>query len=140
VAGLLAIAAAAVLGRVLPSLLGRAADAESAVATQVPFALLVLGWGPLMAYQLANIPLLSSLHIGFANDASRTGAGATPEITLLAVSQLAVLVLAAALAGFTLWRIHARAVRKGEPVVGPGWWLVVACCAAYLAASLLMVT
>jgi hypothetical protein len=139
-AGLVAIAGAVVLGRALPSLLGRSADTESPVPTQIPFALLVLGWGPLMAYQLANIPVLNSLHIGFASETSWTGTVAQSEFTLLTVSQAAVLLLAAAFSGFTLWRIHARAERKGDTISHLGWWVIVACCAAYLSASFLMLT
>ena len=137
--GLAAIGCGALMAWLLPTLLHGEGEEDSPVPAQVAFALMILGWGPLMAYQFGNISALSAFHLGSDPPsllARFVGAG---NVTLLPIAQLFILVLAAALAAIALWRIGVRAARDGITVAWGGWFLLLAGCTAYLAISLALV-
>ncbi len=137
--GLAAIGCGALMAWLLPTLLHGDGEEDSPVPAQVAFALMILGWGPLMAYQFGNISALSAFHLGSDPPsllARFVGAG---NVTLLPIAQLFILVLAAALAAITLWRIGVRAARDGITVAWGGWFLLLTGCTAYLAISVALV-
>ena len=63
VTGLLAVGLSVALGAALPGLLFFDGKHDPTTVTRVGFALVALGWGPLMAYQAGNIPLLETLKV-----------------------------------------------------------------------------
>jgi hypothetical protein len=119
----------------LPRLLLREADPSSTVVTSVAFSLLVLGWGPLMAYQLGNIPLLKWTFV-----AARPGLVPSPllggfEVSLLLLAQLGAIALATTLSSIALWRIAIQARRRGTGLNRTGWAALTVLCVTYVAAA-----
>jgi polyferredoxin len=145
VAGLGAIGLGALLHRALPYLLFPSSDsaAESrcnpGVAVQVAFALLVLGWGPLMAYQIANIPTIGTLR--FAAAAGSFWANVFPSggLSLDVLVQIFLIVSAAGLSVIALGGTIFLARRKGVGLLGAGWAGLGLLCLLYVAAALFMV-
>ena len=129
---LAALAGGAVLSWLLPGLLHGGAEEDSPVPAQVSFALLLLGWGPLMAYQFGNIAALSAFHLTTDPPSLLGKLVGASDITLLPVSQIFIVVLAAALAAITLWRIRVSAARDGVSIAWGGWFVLLAGCLLYL--------
>ncbi|MEN8165172.1 MAG: hypothetical protein ABFS37_13665, partial [Acidobacteriota bacterium] len=144
VAGLGAIGVGALLHRVLPSMLfpssNSAAEsrANPGVAVQVAFALLVLGWGPLMAYQIANIPTVASLR--FAAAAGSFWAPVLPAggLSLEVLIQVLMVLLAAGLAVIAFGGIVFLAERRRISLSRQGWAGLLVLCVLYVWAALLV--
>jgi CRP-like cAMP-binding protein/polyferredoxin len=127
--GVLAVVLGVIAARVLPSLLSRRSSPARTPATRVAFATLLLGWGPLMAYQLGNIPLLSTLRL--SADPGTAWAGLLPSASLLTVGRLGFVLLAALLAALAFSRARSLALREGDGLRVLGWRLVALGGAAY---------
>ncbi|MFN2168861.1 MAG: 4Fe-4S binding protein, partial [Anaerolineae bacterium] len=137
--GLLAVALGGVLTWMLPTLITGGDGEDSAIPTQVAFTLMVLAWGPLMAYQFGNISALSAFQLS-SNPPSLLGQlVGTNNLTLLPVAQIFIIVFAAVLAGFILWRISVHARANEDHIAWGGWFLVLAGCAVYVGISLAIV-
>ena len=63
----------------------------------------------------------------------------TDNLTLLPVAQIFIIVFAAILAGFILWRISVHARTNEEHIAWGGWFLVLDGCAVYVGISLAIV-
>jgi hypothetical protein len=137
-AGVVAIAAGMGLNRVLPALLLGPGQCDDGTAAQAAFALMILGWGPLMAYQLGNIPALEALTVVADPGSAWSLVLGGGELSLMAVSRLAIIVVAAILAAITLARVRALAIRRGTVVSGPGWAVLGGSSIAYTAVALLV--
>ncbi len=141
-AGLGAIAVGALLHRFLPHLLLPSSpnDVESqaypGVAVQVAFALLVLGWGPLMAYQIANIPTIGTLR--FLASSGSFWAQFLPAggLSLEFLIQSLSIVFAAGLTVVALGGIGFLARRRGVGISRVGWVALSLLCVLYVAAAL----
>ena len=114
-----ALAAGAAAARVLPRLLGGAGD--DAISSRVAFALLVLAWGPLMAYQLGNVGALTAVRVQAVPATPLAGVLPAEGVALQLVLQLAVVALALVLTAITLWRTSAWQQRHGEPPARGRW-------------------
>ncbi len=132
------IAGAAVLSRILPPLVQGRAGRSSAFYASISCALLVLGWGPLMAYQMDHIPLLHSLSI-VAEEGSVWAAWPGSELSALYLIRIAFVIFAATLSAITLWNARGHTIHSGEPINIYGWTTVVAGCTLYTALSLWLV-
>jgi hypothetical protein len=133
-AACLAVAGAAVLNAVLPRILTR--DGDLAVTSRVSFAMLLLAWGPLMAFHLENIPGLGALRIHAAEGSFLAEHIPFLEVSLLGVLQLATMCLAAVLAMITLWRIRIHAEKHRTRIIAWGWRIMLGICAVYLFAAI----
>jgi transcriptional regulator with AAA-type ATPase domain len=91
----------------LPRIFDRKIESDRNVRLRVAAVLAVLAWGPLMADQLANIPVLSTLRLTVGSDAVAT-------LGVLPLAQAAVIVFAALLAVVALWRVLVRSRREGH--------------------------
>ena len=132
VAGIVAIAVGALVSVRLPRWLADAGEADDARAAQVAFAFLVLGWGPLMAYQLANLPGLAGVVLLARAGTPLDGVLPAGGVPALALVQLGVVLVAAVLAAVCLWRIRARETRLGAPPPAARWRAVLAGAGIYL--------
>ncbi len=133
---LAAVGAGIGLAALLPRLLCQNEDRTP--ASRAAFGLLVVAWGPLMAFHLENIPGLGALGIHAAAGSGLEGLAPALDLPLLGVLQLAVIGLATLLALLSfprIWRHVDEAV--GHRAVWR-WSLVGVLAAAYLgvAASL----
>ena len=129
---------AAALSRVLPTLVQGAAGRNSAFYASISCALLVLGWGPLMAYQMDHIPLLHSLSI-VAGEGSLWAMWPGPELSVVSLVRIAFVVFAAVLSAITLWNARGHTVQSGEPVNLYGWAVLIAGCTVYTGLALWIV-
>jgi CRP-like cAMP-binding protein/polyferredoxin len=125
---------AALLAPILGPLLQRRGR-SSALTAATACAILVLGWGPLMAYQMGHIPVLASLSVVVSAD-SALRLVAVPELSVLTLARVAFVVFAAALSAIILWNAQGKARHEGERIRWSGWSLLIAACTAYTALGL----
>jgi len=108
---------------------------DTSVTARVACALLVLGWGPLMAYQMGHIPLLSSLTL-VAEQGSLWERWPGPEVTAVTVVRVAFVIFAAILSATILWNARGHAVHSGERIKAYGWAVLIVGCTVYTFVSL----
>jgi polyferredoxin len=101
---LLALAVAAGLHRWLPRWLS--SGAEPLPAARTAFAVMILAWGPLMAFHLGNVPGLETLVVHGRSEAFLSTLVPATGIPVLLGLQLAVVAGASLAGGFALWRIR----------------------------------
>jgi hypothetical protein len=107
--------------------------------SRIAFGLVILAWGPFMAFHLYNIPELDAILIRAANDSFLNSIFNTIPITLLFVLQFTVVMFAAICTAVCFWRIcvhQAECDRKTG--LGP-WKLIFAICAVYLSATIVLI-
>jgi transcriptional regulator with AAA-type ATPase domain len=123
----------------LPKILSREESSGAEAATRCAFTLLVLAWGPAMAWQLEHIPGLASLRV--SPEAGSRLAAIFPDggIALLSVLQIGVIVAAAALAAVALRGLVNRIKLQEQETSSKGWKVVTTMCVAYLAAAVTVV-
>lgn len=142
-AGVAAIAVGIVLHLFLPALVTTTHDSEeltdSRVATQVSFALMALGWGPLMAYQLGNIPMLRTLVLEPAPGSFWASLPLQAPWAVMAALQVLVVILAGLLATIALARIQVLAKHRGTPLSSIGWTSLWMFCTAYVVTALVLI-
>jgi len=131
----LGVAAAAGVMLLLPRFRSGVANADAALEGRVGFALVLLAWGPLMAFHLQNIPGLSALRIHLNPGALRPGLRAE-DFGALAVVQILAVALATLLSGIALWRIR---VAHRPPQVSWGWRALLASCLLYATIALTLI-
>jgi polyferredoxin/CRP-like cAMP-binding protein len=121
--GVLALALGVGASRGLPRLLFGRSEPAAGPATQAAFAALLLGWGPLMAYQLGNIPALGTLHLSAEPGSEWARYLPFSDLSVMSLGQVAFILLAALVAALALSRARALATRKGHEPWAPGWRL-----------------
>ncbi len=132
-AGLGGLVLAALLSRGLPWLLHGRSDSDSPAVAQTALGLAVLGWGPLLAYQLGHVGALAHIRL-MAEPGLGVGAAAVSGIDLQTLARVGV-VLATALAGALVLR---RARRADASIRPHGWRIVVVIAWLYVAGSLVL--
>ncbi|MCP5102059.1 MAG: cyclic nucleotide-binding domain-containing protein [bacterium] len=108
----------------LPRLLSAGAgdrERDNTTASHAAFALMILGWGPLMAYQLSNIQGLAGVRFYAVPGSLFYKFFAGGEVTLLLLLQLSVILLALLLAAIAFWRIRVQAEKEGTGINAAGW-------------------
>jgi ferredoxin len=123
-----AIAVAAAAGVLLGGRLGALAGGDEPSAAPGPRAIAgiaILAWGPLMAYQLANVRFLGDVGL-------TVGEG---RISARAVLQSLATVAAADASALLLWRTRRYFEKKGSAPDGAGWGLLHAVWSVYVAAA-----
>lgn len=125
VVALAAVFTGILLNSILPHLLSDYTGSERFVSSRVSFGLLILAWGPLMAYQLDNIPGLSSLRF-YAQPDSFLGKifSTAGEVNLLVFLQLSLILLALLLAWVVFNKTQRHAENEGIRVKRPGWHML----------------
>ena len=123
----------------LPRLFSTEARGDRALPSRVAFSLLILAWGPAMAYQLNHVGALARLSIHAEGGGIFTGFPAGEGVTLQLVLQLAAILLGGALAAISLGGIRMRLVRQGVPLSQGGLISLRVICTVYALASVLLV-
>ena len=134
--GFLLTALAALLAAVgakalLPRLLAAGSDPEPTLSTRVAFSLLVLAWGPAMAFQLGHIGALASLHLHALPGSLLAALVPAEGLKLLSVAQVAVVLAAGFFTAVCLSGIHGVLRREAEPLSKTRWRVLVAICGLY---------
>jgi transcriptional regulator with AAA-type ATPase domain len=125
------------IGWRLPKLLGRRGD-NSAAAHRVAASMAVLAWGPLMAVQLRNIPVLGALRI--QPDPGTPWPWRLIEgTTFLTVACGGVVLFAAVASAVILWRTRKRCRTELRPIRRLAWRGVTTVWLLSTAVSLLLV-
>jgi polyferredoxin len=137
VAGGLVLAVSFTVAAILPRLLSR--DGNVGVASRAMLALLLLGWGPLMAFHIANIPGLETLRIHATPDSFWTRLVPSLDLSLVTVLQFGAVLFAAVVGGITLWRIRVHMTRQDAEIVPWGWNAFLAAATVYLTVSICLV-
>ncbi len=128
-----AVIAAAGLARLLPRVLHGRGDADSPAVPQVALGLAVLGWGPLLAFELGHVPALADLTLVPAPGSGWTGV--IPEgVGLLPLLQAGA-ILSTGIAATVV--LHG-ARRSAGDLSRAGWRLLKLLVLVYLAAGLLL--
>jgi hypothetical protein len=114
------------------------AHIEAAVS-RIVFILLLLGWGPLAAFQIANFPAADSLTISGSLGPVWGVLITESGISLLTVLQSLAILFSGALAVTALWGIKRRFSSDEIVIKGLGRQLLVGLAAGYLSLNLLLV-
>ena len=108
----------------LPKLLLRDPKSDPAIPSRVAFALLLLGWGPFMAFHLQHIPGLASLSVNVSEGSALSPYLPLREVALLPILRLSAILLGSSFSVLSLWRIRARARRQEVELLPWGWRLL----------------
>ena len=122
--------AAAALTSPLLSLLIQVTGPTTALAASASCALLVLGWGPLMAYQMGHIPFLETLVV-LAEPGSWWARWPGPAVTVMSMVRVAWVGFAAALSATILWNANGVARKSGIDIRVSGWVALIVICTIY---------
>jgi CRP-like cAMP-binding protein/polyferredoxin len=129
VACLSSLAAAAIITPILsPAIQERGRSTALAAATAC--ALLVLGWGPLMAYEMGHIPFLESLVVVAPPD-SWWARWPGPAVSAMSLVRVAWVVFAAVLSATILWNANGVARKSGVDIRVSGWTVLIVVCTFY---------
>jgi hypothetical protein len=131
VAVLASLVLAAVCRYTLPTLLFQDHELKQLRTTRLILVLLLLGWGPFAAFQIAHLPGFDTLFI--LTDQQSMLNAVLPEqgISLLALVQLGVIWFGALMAGMTLLGMGWRAQHERTGIAGYNWYLVFGVCLFY---------
>ena len=116
---------------ILPRLFNRTQEPDKDVRLRVAAVLAVLAWGPLMADQFANIPILSTFQL--------SATGAETSFSLLTLAQVGVIVFAAGLATVAIWRVVVRSRNEGHEIAPMARLTLPVLFPAYIAVALYIV-
>jgi polyferredoxin len=111
---------------------------STALAAATACALLVLGWGPLMAYQMGHIPVFQQLVV-VAEGGSWWDRWPGPEVSIETLLRVGWVVFAAALSAIILWNANGVARKSGIAIRASGWALLITICTAYTFGALWLV-
>lgn len=127
-----------ILNAALPRLLSGRSEPDTTISSRVAFGLLILGWGPLMGYQLSNIPALRTVRFYAVPDSILGTIFSGGEVTLMLLLQLAVFLVAFLSALVTFWRIRVHAEKEGDGVSAVGWNILLIFSTLYTAFALVV--
>jgi hypothetical protein len=107
-------------------------------APRIALALMVLGWGPLAAFQIANFPSVDSLVL--VGSLGPVWNQLIPDggLPLLKLAQAIFMMFAALFAGVTLWGIYRRSCKNQVDVPIASWAILLSVFVAYLALNLIL--
>ena len=133
---LLVLFASLLSTKLLPALIKESNDHPSLGAPRIALALMVLGWGPLAAFQIANFPSVDSLVL--VGSLGPVWSQLIPDggLSLLKLAQAVFMMFAALFAGITLWGIHRRSSKNQVEVPIVSWAILLSVFVAYLAFNL----
>jgi hypothetical protein len=111
---------------------------STALAAATACALLVLGWGPLMAYQMGHIPFLDSLVV-VSQPGTWWARWPGPAVTTMTLVRVAWVVFAAILSATILWNANGTARKSGVRIRTAGWTILIVVCTVYTFGALWLV-
>jgi len=123
------LAAAAMAAPVLSPLI-QSRGRGTALSAAAACALLVLGWGPLMAYQMGHIPFFESLVV-VAQPGTLWARWPGPAVTSMSLIRVAWVVFASILSATILWNANGAARKSGVEIRVSGWTILIVICTIY---------
>jgi DNA-binding NtrC family response regulator len=134
-----ALAATIVVAPRLPRLLAAGADPEPTLSTRVAFTLLVLAWGPAMAFQLGHVGMLGTLRLHAESGSLAARVLPVAGISLRQIAQVAAVLASGLFTVICLLGIRGRMRRDREAHSPGGWRLVLVLCGAYFAGTIALI-
>jgi hypothetical protein len=131
VAVLASLAFAAVCRYTLPTLLFQDHELKQLRTTRLILVLLLLGWGPFAAFQIAHLPGFDTLFILTGQQSMLYAVLPEHGVSLLALVQLGVIWFGALMAVVALLGMGWRAQREQASIAGRNWYLVFGVCLFY---------
>jgi hypothetical protein len=122
------IAAGVASALLLPAI--QAKGQGTSLAAAAACALLVLGWGPLMAYQMGYIPFLETLVV-LAEPGSWWARWPGPAVSVMSIVRVAWVVFASVLSATILWNANGVARQSGVEIRVSGWTALIVVCTIY---------
>jgi DNA-binding NtrC family response regulator len=107
-------------------------DQDPALTNRVAFGLLLLAWGPFMAFHLNNVPELDAILIRAADNSILSSILNNTHISLLIILQFAAVILASVCTAICFWRIQVHYTSNNGKSSFWSWKFVTALCALYL--------
>jgi CRP-like cAMP-binding protein len=123
------LAAAALAAKILSPMI-QSRGSSTALAAAAACALLVLGWGPLMAYQMGHIPFFESLVV-VAQPGTWWAHWPGPAITTMSLIRVAWVVFSSVLSATILWNANGHARKFGVEIRVSGWTMLIVICTIY---------
>lgn len=123
------LAAAAVASPILSPMIQNRGRG-TALAAAAACALLVLGWGPLMAYQMGHIPFFESLVV-VAQPGTWWARWPGPAVTGMTLIRVSWVVFASVLSATILWNANGTARKSGVEIRISGWAALIVVCTVY---------
>ncbi|MHC4396763.1 MAG: sigma 54-interacting transcriptional regulator [Planctomycetota bacterium] len=114
-------------------------DQDPALTNRVAFALLLLAWGPFMAFHLKNVPELDAILIRAADNSILSSIFNNTNISLLLILQLAAVIFAAACTAVCFWRIRVHHKSNNGKSAFWSWKFITALCALYLLVTIALI-
>ena len=139
IATLLAIGATLLCRQGLPYLFGGDPDQVPLAGSRIAFTLLILGWGPLTAFQIANFPAVGTLVVSGSLGPVWSLLLPAGGLSLLKLAQTVALLFASLLAVITLWGVRQRFRKDQVEISAAAWLVLLGLFAGYLSCSLALV-
>jgi hypothetical protein len=136
VAAVLAVVFGIALNTLLSRLLSKRRIADSAIVSRTALALFILGWGPLMAYHLKEVPILNLLQLKISEGSVLAGYLPLTEVHVLLIFQLLAISLAAIFSLVSLRRVCIPSGINEVKLEGWVWSIVVGLFTVYLLISI----
>jgi len=131
-AAILAVTCGIALHTTLPRLLSKEHFPDPSMVSRAALALFIMGWGPLMAYHLQEIPVLEALHLRVIEGYSWAPYLPITNVAVLPVLQLAFIFLAAMFVMVLLWKIWKQLKQQKVELNTWGWRILIGICTLYL--------
>ncbi|MHC4111196.1 MAG: cyclic nucleotide-binding domain-containing protein [Planctomycetota bacterium] len=114
-------------------------DQDHALTNRVAFALLILAWGPFMAFHLNNVPELDAIFLQASDSSIMSSFFNAADISLLLILQFAAVIFASVCTAVCFWRIRIHQVRNNGKSSFWSWKFVTVLCAIYLLVTIALV-
>jgi hypothetical protein len=114
-------------------------EQDPALSYRLAFAMLIMAWGPFMAFHLANIPELDAILLHATEDSILSSIFNTIPISLMLVLQFAVIIFASACTAICFWRIRVSFTASNGKSKTWAWLFILALCALYMLIAIILI-
>jgi hypothetical protein len=112
---------------------------DHVLANRIAFSLIILAWGPFMAFHLNNVPELDAILIRASDNSILSSIFNAADISLLLILQVAVVIFASAYAAICFWRIRIHQRNNNGKSGFWAWKFVTALCVLYLFVTITLI-
>lgn len=114
-------------------------DQDHALTDRIAFGLVILAWGPFMAFHLDNIPGLNGIFIRASDGSIFNSIFNTADISLLLILQFAAVIFASVCTAICFWRIRVRHRSNNGKWGFWTWKFIFSLCAVYLLGAIALI-